>query len=740
MMKKIIFYILFFLILSLAAAKADSAEQENPSELRPVHAHTPPKIDGILDDEVWQSGALIDGYFNTYNPLYGEKLPQRTAIYLAYDADNIYFAFYCYDTEPEKIKTSITRRDNNWNDDWVGFALDTCGARQFGYECFINPDGIQSDGYISSATGEDSSPDYIFDTGGKVVKDGYIVEIRFPLKNFRFSSGKEAVMNVIFWRRISRLGVSGSWPETKPGLGFMNSMGKIVYGELNNQLLLEVLPSITYGAIWDREAPNKWSSADDKLDFGVTAKYGITSTITTEFTYNPDFSQVESDSFQVLVNQRYPIFYSEKRPFFMEAGNLFNVSGLGDGDNNMLMVFNTRNIVDPEWGLQVNGESGKFAFGILGAGDEWPGRDYGADEDPNPNLGENELYLGGRVKFSFDNSNFVGALFTSKDFGGGYNRVIGGDLCWRTDGFSFKGNFLQSFTKDKDTLLETDGSAWLATINYDSKPFGGYIRWEHVGKGFQMDTAFYQRGDIDKYMVYIGPNIYLENENLSWIKKINPFVWGYYIHDLVTGEDDYFYLVSLRTFFTKQASLRFDYREFSEFWEGQQLKGSYFFLQGQVQWTNWLNDYMHFGIGEGNYYDSASPMVGDRVFFDVDATIQPNDKFTQFFDYTYQRMTSKIDGSELYNVSIFQSKSTYQFDEHLFFRALIQYDSYRQIVLTDLLLSYQLNPQTVLHLGYGSLHENKSWRDEQWINPDDLAQYYQTRQSIFLKGSYQIKF
>jgi len=732
---------LFFLILPLVAAKADSDQKQNLFDLKPVLAQTPPKIDGVLDDEVWQKGPTVDDVFMTYNPLYGEALPQKTAVYLAYDPDNLYFAFYCYDTEPDKIKTSITKHDNNWSDDWVGFAIDTCGGRQFAYEFFINPDGMQSDAYRSSSTGsDDSSPDYIFDSAGKITKDGYIVEVRLPLKNFRFASGKDSEMNIIFSRQISRLGTSGSWPEIKPGVGVMDSMGKIVYGELNNQLLLEVLPSVTYGSIWDRQTPGKWSAADDKSDLGITMKYGISSTMTADFTYNPDFSQVESDSFQVLVNQRYPIFYSEKRPFFMEAGNLFNVAGAGSGDNNMYTVFHTRYIVNPEWGLRVSGESGNLAFGILGAGDEWQGRDYGEGEDPNPNLGDNELYLGGRVKYSFDKSSYFGALFTSTDFAGGYNRVAGGDIRWHSGGFSVSANFLQSFSKEWETLDETKGSAWSANMWYESKPLDACLIWEHMGRDFRMDTAFYQRGDIDRYMTYIGPNFYTEDENLSWIKRINPFFWGYYIHDLVTGEDDYYYIISLRMLLTKQASLRLDYSEFSEYWKGKQLSGSNFQFQGQAQWTNWLNNYFNFLIGDRSYYDDENPMVGDRIYFDIDATIQPNDNFTQYFDYTYLRMTSKIDGSELYSVSIFKSKSTYQFDEHLFLRALIQYDSYREIVLTDLLLSYQLNPQTVLHLGYGSLYENKSWRDDQWIDPDDLAQYYQTRQSIFLKGSYQIKF
>jgi hypothetical protein len=736
MIKKIVFYVIWLLILSIVAINADSAPEQKLFELKPLLAKSVPKIDGILDDEVWQAGPMIDDVFITYNPLYGEKLSQKTAVYLAYDPDNLYFAFYCYDTDPDKIKTSITKRDNNWNDDWVGFALDTCGARQFGYELFINPNGIQSDGYISSSSGEDDSPDYIFDSSGKIVKDGYIVEIRLPLKNFRFVSGKDAEMNVIFWRRISRLGISGSWPETKPGVGFMNSMGKMVYGELNNQLLLEVLPSITYGSLWDRQTPEKWSPADDKTDFGVTMKYGITSMITADFTYNPDFSQVESDSFQVLANQRYPIFYNEKRPFFMEAGNLFSVAG---SLYNMYTVFHTRNIVDPEWGLRVSGETGNLAFGVLGAGDEWPGRDYGESEDPNPNLGDNELYLGGRVKYSFDKSNYIGALFTSTDLANGYNRVVGGDFRWRVDGFEISGNFLQSLAKDWETLDKTDGSAWGLYACYESKPFYVDINYEHMGKGFRMDTAFYTRENIDQITASIGPSFYIENENLSWIKRINPFIYGYYIHDLITGEDDYFYIFTLRTHFIKQAFLDIDYRGFSDYWNGVQLSGHAFRTQGYAQWTNWFNTYFYLKIGDGNYYDE-NPTVGHLVYFIGEVTIQPNDNFEQYFGYENMKLTSKIDDSDLCSEVIFRSKSTYQFDEHLFLRAVIQYDSYTEMVLTDLLLSYQLNPQTVIHLGYGSIHENKTWKDDQWLDPDVLSEYYQTRQSIFLKGSYQIKF
>ncbi len=728
-----------------AEALQSADKKQTIKELVPTFTKVQPKLDGVLNDEAWKNGPIVDDIFITYNPLDGDILPQKTAVYMAYDADNLYFAFYCYDTEPDKIKTSITKHDNAWNDDWVGFAIDTCNSKQFAYEFFMNPSGMQADILNSAATGEDSSPDYIWFSAGKVVSDGYIVEMRMPLKNFRFNSGEDVEMNIMFWRRINRLGMSGSWPEIKPGESIMSAMSKVRYGKLDSQLVLELLPAVTYSTIWDRQSPDKWSDPDDATEFGITGKYGITSSITAEFTINPDFSQVESDSFQVLTNQRYPIFYSEKRPFFMEAGNIFSMAGTSQGDPNLWTIFHTRRIVDPDWGLKLSGEIGNFAFGLVGAGDEWPGRIYSdeeiEDDGPNPLEGEQALYLGGRLKYSLGRGNFIGAVYTGKELGAGYNRVVGGDFQVRTDGHSFKGYFLNSSSKDYETKEETDGSAWALMWNYSSQALGINAWWEHMDEGFQMDTAYYRRSGIDKYTSYFGPNIYpAEDSGLGWIKRFNPFLWGYYVHDLETGENDYFYLAGLRTYFSSNAWLRFDYRAFSEYWEGEQLEGSYFYSQGYTRWTKWFEFYVEFYTGDGPYYNDENPQVGNRSSFSADITIQPNGNFTQDLAYTYVIMNSQIDDEKLYDVNIFRSRTTYQFDKYLFLRAVLQWDSNREIFLSDILLSYQLNPQTVFHLGYGSLHENLTWRGNEWQDPNALAQYYQTTQSIFFKASYLIKF
>ena len=318
--RKNVFITVFLTILftfPVLSAAAETTPKQNISVLKPVLTKVPPVIDGVLDDEAWKLGPIVDDIFITYNPHYGDVLPKKTRVWMAHDPDNLYFAFYCHDSEPGKIKTSVTKRDNLWNDDWVGLGLDTGGNRQSLYELFVNPSGMQGDLFNTPASGENGAPDWVWYSQGKIVNDGYIVEIKLPLKSIRFKNGKNVEMNVLFWRRISRLGLSGSWPALEPGQGMFNSATKVVFEKLDRQLKLEFLPSITTSSIWDRQNPAAWSDADKSTEFGISAKYGITSAVTAEVTINPDFSQVESDEFQVVVNRRYPIFYSEKRPFFM---------------------------------------------------------------------------------------------------------------------------------------------------------------------------------------------------------------------------------------------------------------------------------------------------------------------------------------------------------------------------------------------------------------------------------------
>jgi len=181
--------------------------------INPKRTEQPPKIDGKLDDPAWQGAPTANDPFISYTPVYGEVLAQKTEVWVTYDYDNLYFAFYCHDTEPDKIKTSVSRRDSILGDDWVGVDMETMGNSQFAYILLCNANGIQGDLLTTASAGETAEPDWVWYSAGKVVKNGYIVEIRIPLKSFKFKSGKKVTMNLMFWRFVSRTGTLASLPQ-----------------------------------------------------------------------------------------------------------------------------------------------------------------------------------------------------------------------------------------------------------------------------------------------------------------------------------------------------------------------------------------------------------------------------------------------------------------------------------------------------------------------------------------------
>jgi hypothetical protein len=403
----------------------------------------------------------------------------------------------------------------------VGLALDAVGNRQACYDLFVNPSGVQGDIYTTLSDGEDSAPDWVWESAGKITKEGYQVEIKLPLKSIRYRSGKTVKMGILFWRRISRLGVSGSWPELLAGESRFKVMASIALRDINASRNLEVLPSITYGSSRERVSSSVWGAFDNASEFGMDFKYGITSSITADLTVNPDYSQVESDAFQVMVNRRYPIFFSEKRPFFMESKGLFNIAGTG-GDNMMYTAVHTRRIVDPAWGARLTGTAKKTTFGILTSQDQFPGQVW--DDEINPNQGKSAFYTIARAKQSLGTNNYIGLILTRKDFARYYNQVIGGDIRIRlARSHILKLTYLNSFTRESEESIGRSGNLVSANYDYFTRTMGIFAAFEHFSQDFQMDTAFYNRTGFSKGTFYIGPIFVPSSKKLQWIKRINPF-------------------------------------------------------------------------------------------------------------------------------------------------------------------------------------------------------------------------
>ena len=720
----IILLIFMVLVPTIISAKTINEEGEI---LHPPMASSPPEIDGILNDEIWKNPPL-EKDFITFNPLYGEVLPQKTLVWMSYDSRNLYFAFLCYDTEPQKIKTSITKRDNISNDDFIGLFLDALGNKQSSYEFGVNPDGIQADALISAVGGEDISPDFVWESAGRLTEEGYQVEIRIPLRSIRFKSSKEVRMGILFGRRISRLGMIGSWPDLPPGQGLFNQHATVVYKELKNPLILEMLPSTTFGSNSERVNPQEWGNGDRFKDIGIGLKYGITSSITADITINPDFSQVESDAFQVEVNQRYPIFYSEKRPFFMEGTDIFNFSTISDYFSTAV---HTRRIVDPLWGLKLTGTVGKTSFGILSAGDKSPGRVW--EEETNPNEGKNAYFTVVRGNHSLGQENFIGALYSGREFAGGYNRTAGADFGYRfLNNQRISTSFLQSISREPEEESSTSSYYLNFGYIYDTKPLFIVFLFDHIGKDFRMDSAFLRRTGINDITGGINTNFYPNPQKVPWLKRITPRVAYQYIHDLNTNMDDRGLVFEVKFNFTKQGYLGITRIQKSESWKNQTFDMTELFFQSGVQITKWMRLGVALRKGGSINYDADPPYKGNGYRGSFSFTLQPNTKLNQFFQFSY--IDFYKDKEKIYDVNIINSRTTYQFNKYFFIRGIVQYNSYQKRMLTDFLSSFTFIPGTVLHVGYGALYENREWKDNNW-------QYGQgnllsIKRSFFFKASY----
>jgi hypothetical protein len=747
---------------------ADALAQSAP-EFQVTRTAEPPKIDGVLDDEVWLRAPLATGDWASYNPVRGDRMPEglRTEVRVAYDDRSIYFAFHCFDSEPDRIRTNVSRRDSSFNDDWIAISLDSAGTGQSAYHLFSNPSGSQMDALNTSASGEQFDADMVWYSVANTTTDGYVVEVQIPLQTLRFSGGGAVRMGLVFFRKISRLGVSYAWPEMLPGQWVFDQPARLVFADLKPRRLVELLPSVTYGVSQDRETTSGWNPADDNANFGVSGKFGITSGITLDGTFNPDFSQVESDAFQLQVNQRFPVFFSEKRPFFMEGMGLFNIAGTG-GDGNMRTGVHTRRIVNPLWGTKVTGTAGKTTFGVLNAADESP-EDLG--DRGSAIADRKKLFTVARATYALRRSDYLGAILTDTEHAGRRNLVMGGDVSIRLSAAQqVSATFLASRTSDSGVgrrgggaadsgapnrpildpgadvgapggPADTSGNAAQVQYSYETRRITWSNQVEKYGRDFQMDTAFYNRTGFTSVWSFGEVNFYPRQGSDFWLQRIHPFYFFKTGHDEVQDGDEAIVNTGVRFNFTRQGFLNLSHVRGHETWLGRQYQiGDRINIHGDAQALRWLHVFAAFRDGPAIFYDRLAPFQGRSRSAELSLTLQPNQHLTQDIDLERVRFDRESTGVRVFDVDIVNTKTTYQFDKHFLVRFLAQYDSAARRVLTDVLASYEFVPGTVVHAGYGSFYERRGGPLGLLVPVELGERYLSVTRGLFFKASYLRRF
>ena len=728
--------------LGICLLVCSTASAQTQSEYRVTRAPEPPKIDGVLDDAAWaQLPPMPTGQWESYNPTRGDNMPDvfRTDVRITYDDRNVYFAFHCFDNEPDKIRTTVAKRDASFSDDWIAISLDSAATGQSAYHLFSNPSASQMDALNTSASGEQFDADMVWFSAAKTTADGYVVEVQIPLQTLRFSGGDEVKMNLVMFRKVSRIGYSYAWPAMLPGQWVFDRPSQLIFNNLKPRRLVEFLPSVTYGVNQQRATSSSWSPAEDKYNLGASGKVGITSGITLDGTINPDFSQVESDAFQVQVNQRFPVFFSEKRPFFMEGMGLFNIAGTG-GDGNMRTAVHTRRIVDPIFGSKLTGTLGKTAFGVLNAVDDSPTPPFTIEGEPF-NV-PNKVTTVGRATYGLGRSDYVGGIFTHTQHDGRNNFVAGGDLSLRRGAaHQFSATFLATTMRDRENA-DLAGNSAQATYTFATRRWFATSQVEHYDEDFAMDTAFINRTGFTGGWSFGEVSFYPKS---SWMQRIHPFYFVQYGRDRIQRGDYDFVHTGIRFNVTRQGFLNFSHGRGHETWQGTQYKtGSDFNFFGNMQALRWLSVSGNYGHGPAIFYSETDPFQGRSRRFSVGATVQPNQHLSQNIQFNRVRFWRADTGAGVYDVNIVNSKTTYQFDKHFLVRFLAQYDSSQERVLTDFLASYELVPGTVFHVGYGSLYEKGFGSVEPVpggappVDPRD--RFLTINRGLFIKASYLRRF
>ena len=709
------------LILFIANSISYSFQQ-----LEPFKTSTPPIIDGKLDDQVWTKAAPVSE-FKSFAPDYGKEDSERTTAYAAYDSENLYFAFYCHDREPDKIKSSISSRDNIRPDDWVCINLDTFNDHQSLYAFYVNPFGIQTDSRFAAGQ-EDFSADYIWHSAGKLQDDGYTVEIQIPLKSIRYSEGDPVVMSIFFERYISRLTEHDSYPELDPskGMAFLTQMAPLVYNGLKHYTLFELLPAFTYSNK-SKDNSGKLVRTENKGELSLTAKYGITSDLILDGTYNPDFSQIEADAGQVDVNLRYALYYPEKRPFFQEGSEIYNVAATQSSEIDPIRSFvHTRTIINPLTGFKLSGKIGtKNTLASMYAMDELPAEESQA----NGNYAYVPII---RYKQSLSDDSYLGGIFTDRETKDHYNRVAGIDGMLRlTDRSTLEWNGLFSGTKSGNSPDLLAGHTFGLRFNYDTRDLYIDLTSKKVSQNFNSETGYLARTGVLYFTGLLRPKYYPQS---TFFQRIDLELFSAQTRDEPSTQWETFNHVSAQAFFMGALSAKVKYSYSTEVFANEKFKtgGFHVALSGQL-FKEFSFSLLYRRINA--IYYSETPYQGRSNRATVLAIYQPSEKIESYSSFVFSDFSRSSDSKLIYEYPIFWERLTYQLNKYLFFRGVVEYNKYKRQLLTDFLISFTYVPGTVIHLGYGSLYLKSAWNENENRYTEN-ENFSQMQRGFFFKMSY----
>ena len=737
---------LTFILMTMAVSVYG---QKKPSAIDPLQIVAPRlenteiKVDGYLDESVWNSAASQSGFI-TYLPVDGRRAEDDTEILIWYSPTALYVGIVAREVHGE-VRSTLADRDKLENDDYLILILDTYDDKRSAFAFSVNPLGQQGDGTITDNTSMgrnskpfrlDENPDYVFNSRGRLTKDGFIVEVEIPFKSLRYQNENTQNWGFNVLRYIQHSGYTSTLISTKLGVAsFLAQSAKLVnMTGLKREKVFDIIPEIR-GSLNRGPSPEKFG-AETNDALGLNLRYGLSSNIFMNATLNPDFSQIEADVAQINYDPRRSLYFPEKRPFFLDGIELFSTP---------TRLIYTRRIANPVAAAKIAGKVGATTLAMISAAD-----------NTGPSIADMDAAFVNALRLKRDLSaqNHIGLVYTGKSHTDWSNRVFAVDgkfVAKDTYTFRAQGGFSQ--TNDKEET-GTIAPMWNVAANANGRKWSGSFSFKAYHKEFKPAVGFVERGNY--VTVTTGPTRRFYGKAGAMVEQLS-------LSLRVTGNWDY-------SGFTdgNRADDRRIYPSFAlQFRDGWRLtnftwieKFSYpenFFTnhfiktptgfahyQGTPELANYgamielstpqldrISAKLKYGFGTDPNYDEWAP--GKINLIESKIKWNPTDQIRISLRYNLQQNFRKSDGTLVSESRVPRIKIEYQITPTIFLRGVVQYTSkYRDNlrdnsrtelpiyfkdsnddyipalsettnnIEADFLFSYRPTPGTLVFFGYGS--------------------------------------
>jgi hypothetical protein len=684
-----------------------------------TRASSPIVVDGVLDEAAWQQAVNVPVAFE-WAPGDNIAPPVRTDCLVTYDQKYLYVAFRAHDPKPAEIRAHLMDRDDTdtlIQDDHVGLMIDTFNDERRAFQFRVNPLGVQADAIFSEQDGvEDFSWDMIWNAVGKITDDGYVIEIALPLKQLRFQPGQtvqtwgfEAFRS---WPRNVRHRLSSQRLDRNIAC-LLCQESKITGLEgLAQGRNLEFDPTGTFSRTERRDTPSdaSLSRKTTNADAGLSARWSVTPNMTFNGTVNPDFSQVEADVAQLDVNQRFALFYPEKRPFFLEGVDFFTTP--------MQAVF-TRTVADPYFGTKLTGKQGGNAMGVFVTRDRLNNLTFPSNQGSDSTTIEQDVTtVVGRYRRDVGNGSTIGALYAGREGDGYHNRQAGVDAFWRVaPADSVRVQFIRSDTQYPGR-----------TVSHFGQPQGAfganatYVEYQHFARrwivfsffesydpNFRSDAGYIPRVDFRNVFAHVQRR--WQSQAGSWFNMIDVGVRAWRSTDSSWTLTDQTVAAFVNYMGPYQAQVQFNMPTDVIVFGGvryEYLRPSFVVgIKPNGQTNVQLTGRFGGGVDFANARKATSAIqLGPSIEY------RPVQRVSLSIQHNLDQLS--VEGGRLYRANLTQFKLVFHLSVRTFVRAILQYtdisrdpalyrfpvDAHSRTLFSQYLFSYKLNPQTVLFVGY----------------------------------------